>query len=145
MVSVLTALLFFSFPCLYFGINGLNPHLRELKSRGNPPAEEKMKCLPRQHRCIILQLPFPTFNGAYWWVTSFLSDFVLYQKLQAFHISHNIFYFHFCIIKLRKLVFYRLMGKMVFWFVLTLKIYCTKPTLILLSQMIFQLLWMIKF
>lgn len=144
MVSLLTALLCFSFLCLSFGNYGLNPHLRELKSRENPPAEEKMKCLPCRRRCIIFQLPFPTLNGAYWWVTSFLSDFVLYRKLQAFHVYHNIFYFHFCIIKLRKLVFYRPMGKMVFWFVLTLKIYCTKPTLILLSQ-IFQLLWMIKF
>lgn len=51
-------------------------------------------------------------------ITSFLSDFVLYWKLQAFHVSHNIFYFHFCIIKLRKLVFYRLDWENgVFWFV----------------------------
>lgn len=42
-VNLLTAPLCFSFPCLSFGNNGLNPHLRELKIKKNLPAEEKMK------------------------------------------------------------------------------------------------------
>lgn len=44
-VNLLTAPLCFPSPCLSFGNNGLNPHLRELKKKikKNLPAEEKMK------------------------------------------------------------------------------------------------------
>lgn len=65
-VNLLTAPLCFPSPCLSFGNNGLNPHLRELKKKN----QEKSACRREDEIClvdrrIVFQLPFPTFNGAY--------------------------------------------------------------------------------